>query len=63
MFIAHDIAGWLSIPTAIVIAALIILLKQGMALWARRKQERVSRRLSDQAVPGQESGMQPRPGG
>jgi hypothetical protein len=29
MFIAHDIAGWLGIPTGIVIAALIILRKKG----------------------------------
>jgi hypothetical protein len=62
MFIAHDIAGWLGIPTGIVIAALIILRKKGMALRASRKRERASRQLTDQPVPGQESGRQPWPG-
>ena len=40
MFIAHDIAGWIGVPVGIVIAALIILRKKGMALRARRKQAR-----------------------
>ena len=40
MFIAHNIAGWLGIPAGIVIAALIILRRKGMALRARRKQAR-----------------------
>jgi hypothetical protein len=42
MFVAHDIAGWLGIPTGIVIAALIILRRQGMALRARNKQRRAA---------------------
>jgi len=57
MFIAHDIAGWLGIPTGIVLAALIILRKKGIALWASRKQQRARRQLiSDQPTPGQQSG-------
>jgi hypothetical protein len=39
---AHDIAGWLGIPAGIVIAALIILRKKGMALRARRQQARTA---------------------
>lgn len=39
---AHDIAGWLDIPAGIVIAAVIILRKRGMALRARRRQARQS---------------------
>jgi hypothetical protein len=60
MFIAHDIAGWLGIPTGIVIAALIILRRKGMALRARRKQERASRQLavSQRPAPGPEPGSQ-----
>ena len=49
MFIAHDLATWLGIPTGIVIAALIILRKKGMALRARRKQARAAR----QAAPAE----------
>jgi len=37
---AHDIAGWLGIPAGIVIAAMIILRRKGMALRARRQQAR-----------------------
>jgi hypothetical protein len=40
MFIAHYIAGWLGIPTGIVIVALIILRSKGRALRARRQQAR-----------------------
>jgi hypothetical protein len=35
---AHHIAAWLGIPVGIVIAALVILRKKGMALRARRQQ-------------------------
>lgn len=49
MFIAHDLATWLGIPAGIVIAALIILRKKGMALRARRKQARAS----SQSLPDQ----------
>jgi hypothetical protein len=59
MFIAHDIAGWLGIPAGIVIAALIILRKKGMALRAKRKQQRASGQSAhEQPAPGQESGRQ-----
>jgi hypothetical protein len=62
MFIAHDIAGWLGIPAGIVIAALIILRKKGMALRASRKRERASRQLvSEQPAQSQEPGRQLRP--
>jgi hypothetical protein len=55
MFIAHDIAGWLGIPTGIVIVALITLRKTGMALRASRKGKRSSRQsVSDQPAQGQE---------
>lgn len=37
---AHHIAAWLGIPAGIVIAALVILRKKGMALRARRQQAR-----------------------
>lgn len=57
MFIAHYIAGWLGIPAGIVIAALVILRKNGMALRASRKRERASRQL-ERPAPGQESGRQ-----
>jgi hypothetical protein len=40
MFLAHYVAGWMGIPTGIVIAAMLILRKKGMALRARRRQER-----------------------
>jgi hypothetical protein len=63
MFIAHDIAGWLGIPAGIVIAALIILRKKGIALRANRKHEHASRQsVSEQPAQGQESGRQLRPG-
>jgi hypothetical protein len=62
MFIAHDIAGWLGIPTGIVIAALIILRKKGMALRASRKRKAASHRsVSEQPASGQEPGRQPWP--
>jgi hypothetical protein len=63
MFIARDIASWLGIPAGIVIAALIILRKQGMALRARRKRQRASRQPAGQPAPGEESGGQLWPGG
>jgi hypothetical protein len=63
MFIAHDIAEWLGIPAGIVIAALIILRKMGMALRASRKRKRASRQsVSEQPTQGQESGRQLWPG-
>lgn len=37
---AHHITAWLGIPAGIVIAALVILRKRGMALRARRQQAR-----------------------
>jgi hypothetical protein len=40
MFISHYIAEWLGIPAGIVIAAMIILRRQGRALRARRQQVR-----------------------
>jgi hypothetical protein len=39
---AHHIAAWLSIPVGIVIAALVILRKKGMALRARRQKARAA---------------------
>jgi hypothetical protein len=48
--VAHHIAEWLGIPTGIVIAALMILRKQGMALRARRQQARAATRAT--AGPG-----------
>jgi len=39
---AHHIAAWLGIPAGIVIAAMVILRKKGMALRARRQQARAS---------------------
>ncbi|MGN5380867.1 hypothetical protein ACQ4WX_38375 [Streptomyces lasalocidi] len=42
MFLAHYIAGWIGIPTGIVIAALLILRKRGLQLRARRQQARTS---------------------
>jgi hypothetical protein len=54
---AHDIAGWLGIPTGVVIAAMIILRKKGMALRARRKQARADQlRHGQQPVPGHDRG-------
>jgi uncharacterized membrane protein YciS (DUF1049 family) len=55
MFIAHDIAGWLGIPAGIVIVALIILRKTGMAMRASRKVKRSGRQsVSEQPAHGQE---------
>jgi hypothetical protein len=45
---AHDIAGWLGVPAGLVIAAMIILRRRGMALRARRLQAREAR----QSAPG-----------
>jgi hypothetical protein len=42
MFLAHYIAGWIGIPTGIVIAALFVLRKRGLQLRARRQQARTS---------------------
>jgi hypothetical protein len=53
MFIAHDIAGWLGIPAGIVIAAMIILRRKGMAFRARRKQARAGQG-PDQQGPDQQ---------
>jgi hypothetical protein len=39
---AHNIAGWLGIPAGIVIAAMIILRKRGMALRTRFRKARES---------------------
>ncbi len=58
MFIAHDIAGWLGVPVGIVIVALIILRKKGMALRARRKQARAG----SPPAPGQLAGSSSWPG-
>jgi hypothetical protein len=41
---AHHIAAWLGIPAGIVIAAMVILRKRGMALRARRQQARTASR-------------------
>ena len=46
---AHDIAGWLGIPAGVVIAAMIILRRRGMALRARHLQAREAH----QSAPGQ----------
>jgi hypothetical protein len=46
---AHDIAGWLGVPTGIVIAVMIILRRRGMALRAQRLQAREA----DQSAQGQ----------
>jgi len=37
---AHHIAAWLGVPAGIVIVAMVILRKRGMALRARRQQAR-----------------------
>jgi hypothetical protein len=52
---AHDIAGWLGIPIGIVIAAMVIVRKRGMALRARRQQARAS----GAAPPGQRAAREP----
>lgn len=46
---AHDIAVWLGVPAGLVIAAMIILRRRGMALRARRLQARKAR----QSAPAQ----------
>jgi hypothetical protein len=43
-FIARDLAGWLGIPTGIVVATLVVLRKQDKQLRARRQQTRAARR-------------------
>jgi hypothetical protein len=43
---AHHIAAWLGIPAGIVIAAMVILRKKGMALRARRQQARDASRAA-----------------
>lgn len=43
---AHHVAAWLGIPVGIVIAALVILRKKGMALRARRQQARAAKHPS-----------------
>jgi hypothetical protein len=50
--VAHHIAAWLGIPAGIVIAAMVILRKKGMALRARRQQARDASR----PAPGQRPG-------
>jgi hypothetical protein len=52
---AHHIAEWLGIPTGVVIAAMMILRKQGMALRARRQQARAA----NQAAGNQAEANQP----
>jgi hypothetical protein len=54
--LAHHIATWLGIPVAVVIAALIILRKKGMALRARRQQARQQARQASQSAPASRSG-------
>ena len=39
-FIAHDIASWIGVPTAVVIVGMIMLRKWGTGLRARRQQAR-----------------------
>ena len=46
---AHGIAGWLGVPAGVVIAAMIILRRRGMALRARR----LHARDAHQSAPGQ----------
>jgi len=46
---AHHIAAWLGIPAGVVVVALFILRKAGMALRARRQQARDASR----PAPGQ----------
>jgi len=49
---AHHIAAWLGIPAGIVIAAMVILRKKGMALRARRQQARDTSRMGPGQRPG-----------
>jgi hypothetical protein len=50
--VAHHIAAWLGIPAGIVIAAMFILRKKGMALRARRQQARDASRAAPRQRPG-----------
>jgi hypothetical protein len=43
---AHHIAAWLGVPARIVIAAMVILRKRGMALRTRRQQARAAKQAS-----------------
>jgi hypothetical protein len=45
-FIAHDIAGWIGAPTALVIVGLVMLRRWGKGLRARRQQARTQPRQS-----------------
>jgi hypothetical protein len=58
---AHHIAAWLGIPTGVVIAAMMILRKKGMALRARRQQARAGRQA--QAPVGHQAAAGSPPGG
>lgn len=40
MFLAHFVAGWLGLPTGIVIVAMLMLRKKGMAAYKTRKQRK-----------------------
>jgi hypothetical protein len=66
---AHHIAEWLGIPTGIVIAAMMILRKQGMALRTRRQQARAAKQQQagianqQQARTVNPAAGGPRPGG
>jgi hypothetical protein len=56
---AHHIAAWLGIPTGVVIAAMMILRKKGMALRARRQQARAANQAAgNQAAGNQAAGNQ-----
>jgi hypothetical protein len=46
-FIAHTVAGWIGIPTAFVIAAMVLLRKYGKQLHARRQQARTEHANSE----------------
>jgi hypothetical protein len=45
-FIARDIADWVGIPVAVVIAGMVILRRRAKELASRRRQARESRRSS-----------------
>lgn len=49
---AHHIAAWLGIPVGIVIAAMIVLRKKGIALRARRQHARDASRSASGQRPG-----------
>jgi hypothetical protein len=53
---AHHIAEWLGIPTGIVIAAMMTLRKQGMALRARRQQARTAKQQQARTAKQQQAG-------